>query len=215
MTQNPQNETTEPMDDEAVEAVEAEVVDDVDDDEAVAGQAGGDTGPADNSDSKVDDKDQIAQLQSQLADTKDKYVRLKAEWDNYRKRTAAERAEERSRANERLVTNLLQVLDDMERAIDNASGNEDDPMLAGVKAIYSKMTDVLTREGLEAIDPKAGDPFDIESHNAVAKVDDSTVPEESICQVYQKGYKMGGKLLRTAMVTVTTGGPKRQKPTEE
>lgn len=204
------------MDDEAVEAVEAEVVDDVDDDEAVAGQAGGDTtGPADNSDSKVDDKDQIAQLQAQLADTKDKYVRLKAEWDNYRKRTAAERAEERSRANERLVTNLLQVLDDMERAIDNASGNEDDPMLAGVKAIYSKMTDVLTREGLEAIDPKAGDPFDIESHNAVAKVDDSTVPEESICQVYQKGYKMGGKLLRTAMVTVTTGGPKRQKPTEE
>ena len=158
----------------------------------------------------ADEIDEVAMLTAQLLDARDKHARLQAEWDNFRKRTAAERAEERSRATERLVTNLLQVVDDMERAIDNAPGGEDDPMLEGIKAIYNKFVDMLGREGLTAIDPQDGDPFDIHLHQAVGKLDDPSVPDETVRQAYQKGYRMGEKLLRPAMVVVTTGGPKRE-----
>ncbi len=149
-------------------------------------------------------------LGAQLADMKDRYLRLQAEWDNFRKRTAAEREQERSRANERLVSNLLQVVDDMERAIAGSGAAEDDPMLAGVKAVHSKFVDILSREGLKAIDPAKGDAFDIHNHQAVSKVEDATVPNDSIVEVYQKGYTMGDKNLRPAMVVVSCGGPKRE-----
>ncbi len=149
-------------------------------------------------------------LGAQLAEMQDKYLRLQAEWDNFRKRTATEREQERSRANERLVSNLLQVVDDMERAIAGFVGKDDDPMLAGIKAVYSKFVDVLTREGLKAIDPQRGDAFDIHNHQAVSKVEDTSMPDDSIVEVYQKGYIMGEKNLRPAMVVVSSGGPKRE-----
>ena len=153
-------------------------------------------------------------LGAQLAEMQDKYLRLQAEWDNFRKRTATEREQERLRANERLVSNLLQVVDDMERAIAGFAGKEDDPMLAGIKAVYSKFVDVLTREGLQAIDPQRGDAFDIHNHQAVSKVEDASMPNDSIVEVYQKGYIMGEKNLRPAMVVVSSGGPKREDQSE-
>ena len=148
-------------------------------------------------------------LAKELADFKDKYIRLQAEWDNFRKRTNAERAQERSRATEHLVNNLLPVVDDIERAIEHGVDSADQGMLEGIKAIHSKFTDVLSRQGLETIAPAAGDPFDIDIHQAVARVDNAEAFDESIDQLYQKGYRMGDKLLRPAMVAVTTGGPKR------
>ena len=148
-------------------------------------------------------------LAKELADFKDKYIRLQAEWDNFRKRTNAERAQERSRATEHLVNNLLPVVDDIERAIEHGADSVDQGMLEGIKAIHSKFTDVLSRQGLETIAPAAGDPFDIDIHQAVARVDNAEAFDESIDQLYQKGYRMGDKLLRPAMVAVTTGGPKR------
>lgn len=167
---------------------------------------------------QVADEEQVADeapapevdVASELSEMRDKYLRLQAEWDNYRKRTAAEREQERHRATEKLVSNLLQVVDDLERAIDNAPGGDDDPMIAGVRAVYSKLCDVLSREGLEAVDPQPGDAFDIQVHQAVSTVDDKDQPDESISQVYQKGYTMGGKILRPAMVVVTKGGPVRE-----
>ncbi len=151
-----------------------------------------------------------ADPEAQLAEMKDKYLRLQAEWDNFRKRTAAEREQESARANERLVSNLLAVVDDMERAINGSGVAEDDPMLAGIKAVHSKFVDILSREGLTAIDPAKGDAFDIHCHQAVQKVEDASVPDESIVEVYQKGYTMGDKNLRPAMVVVSCGGPKRE-----
>lgn len=152
---------------------------------------------------------------AELAEWKDKYLRLQAEWDNFRKRTAAERADERSRASERLVTDLLPVVDDLERAIDNAGASEGDPMLEGIRAVHGKFTDILARQGLVAVAPAHGDAFDIHVHQAVSTVEDPSVPEESIAQVYQKGYLMGEKLLRPAMVVTTTGGGPRPVQTEE
>lgn len=153
----------------------------------------------------------------EAADASDRLLRLQADWDNYRRRTAAERIAERERAAEKLVTNLLPVLDDMERASDHAAQNaEGDEKVAqfveGVMAVHAKMLDILGKEGVEVIDP-AGEAFDPLVHQAVGRVEDAEAYDETVAQVYQKGYRMGGKVIRSAMVTVTYGGPKR--PAEE
>ena len=82
----------------------------------------------------------------------------------------------------------------------------------GVSAVHDKMLDILAKEGVEPIDP-AGQAFEPLSHQAVGRVEDKDAYDETVAQVYQKGYKMGEKVIRTAMVTVTFGGPKR--PAEE
>ena len=143
---------------------------------------------------------------------------MQADWDNYRKRTEAERVVERERAAERLVTNLLPVIDDMERAIAHAAGeaeaNEGLKQFSdGVVAVRAKMLDILSHESVEMIDP-AGEPFDPLAHQAVGRVENADVYEGTVADVYQKGYRMGGKVIRPAMVTVTFGGGKRPAPEE-
>ena len=147
------------------------------------------------------------------ADAVERLARLQADWDNYRKRTAAERLAERERANEKLVCNLLPVLDDMERASDHAeqTAEGDEKVMQfveGVEAVHAKMLDILSKEGVEVIDP-IGEPFDPLVHQAVGRVEDAEAYDETVAQVYQKGYRMAGKVIRSAMVTVTYGGPKR------
>ncbi len=153
----------------------------------------------------------------EAADASDRLLRLQADWDNYRRRTAAERIAERERAAEKLVTNLLPVLDDMERASEHAAQNAEGDekvtqFVEGVMAVHAKMLDILGKEGVEVIDP-AGEPFDPLVHQAVGREENAEAYDETVAQVYQKGYRMGGKVIRSAMVTVTYGGPKR--PVEE
>lgn len=162
----------------------------------------------------ADVEDQIEAAKKQASDASERLVRLQADWDNYRRRTATERLAEKERAAEKLVCALLPVLDDMERALDHA-GNADGQMQSfvdGVSAVHDKMLDILAKEGVEPIDP-AGQAFEPLSHQAVGRVEDKDAYDETVAQVYQKGYKMGEKVIRTAMVTVTFGGPKR--PAEE
>ena len=160
----------------------------------------------------ADIEDQIEAAKKEAADATDRMLRLQADWENYRRRTAAERLAEKERAAEGLVTNLLPVIDDIERAIEHAGATEDDAQLKqfvdGVSAVHAKMLGVLSKEGVEPIDP-AGEPFDPLAHQAVGRVEDAEAFDETVAQVYQKGYKMGDKVIRTAMVTVTYGGPKR------
>ncbi len=158
----------------------------------------------------------IADIEAARADAKaasEKYLRLQAEWDNYRKRTAREREEERARAAESLVTKLLPVVDDLERSLDHAAKSRPEgefgEFVEGVRAVYDKLSDALARTGVEVIDP-VGQPFDMNEHQAVANVDDPAVPESTVRDVYQKGYRMGGRVIRTAMVTVAKGGPARE-----
>ena len=147
-----------------------------------------------------------------VREAQDRVQRLQADWENYRRRTAAERVAERSRATEKLVTALLPVIDDIERAIDHARSQEmaDDfkQFVDGVEAVHTKMLDVLGHEGVEPIDPK-GEPFDPLEHQAVGRVEDASQYEETVNDVYQKGYRMADRILRSAMVTVTYGGEKR------
>lgn len=160
----------------------------------------------------TDVEDQIEAAKKEAAEATDRMLRLQADWENYRRRTAAERLAEKERAAEGLVTNLLPVIDDIERAIEHAGATEDDAQLKqfvdGVCAVHAKMLGVLSKEGVEPIDP-AGEPFDPLAHQAVGRVEDAEAFDETVAQVYQKGYKMGEKVIRAAMVTVTYGGPKR------
>ena len=160
----------------------------------------------------ADVEDQIESAKKEAADATDRMLRLQADWENFRRRTAAERLAEKERAAESLVSNLLPVIDDIERAIEHAGATDENEQLKqfvdGVSAVHTKMLAVLSKEGVEPIDP-AGEAFDPLSHQAVGRVEDKEAYDETVAQVYQKGYKMGDKVIRTAMVTVTYGGPKR------
>lgn len=155
--------------------------------------------------------DQIEAAKQQAAEANDRFLRLQADWDNYRRRTAQERLDERQRATEKLVVDLLPVIDDLERAIEHAD-NLTDPaakqFVEGVSAVCNKLVGVLNKEGVEVVNP-VGEAFDPLSHQAVSQIEDTEAYDETVSQVYQKGYRMGGKDIRTAMVVVTHGGPKR------
>ena len=155
--------------------------------------------------------DQIEAAKQQAAEANDRFLRLQADWDNYRRRTAQERLDERQRATEKLVVGLLPVIDDLERAIEHAD-NLTDPaakqFVEGVSAVCNKLVGVLNKEGVEVVNP-VGEAFDPLSHQAVTQIEDTEAYDETVAQVYQKGYRMGGKDIRTAMVVVTHGGPKR------
>jgi molecular chaperone GrpE len=167
----------------------------------------------------TDAADELEAAKAEAADATDRVTRLQADWDNYRRRTAQERLDEQARAAEKLVSSLLPVIDDLERAIAHAQGNaEKDANLQqfadGVEAVRVKLVGVLEHEGVEAIDP-AGEPFQPLEHQAVGRVDDASVYDETVHDVYQKGYRMGGKVIRPAMVTVTYGGEKRPAPADD
>ena len=158
--------------------------------------------------------DMLEQAQKTAAEWQDKFMRLHAEWDTYRRRTKEDRAKEKELANEKLVKDLLPVLDDFERTIAYANENGVENLLGGVEAVQSKLVNVLESDGLKAIDPK-DEAFDALEHQAVGTVENTDVPDETVAQVYQKGYKMGDKVIRPAMVQVSTGGPQRPKDDAE
>lgn len=187
------------------EAVEAEVVEpEAAEDETpeVEGEAVEDAG-------EEPEEDELAAAQRQAAEMKDRYLRLQAEWDNYRKRTAAERESERVRASEKLVTDLIPVIDDLERALDHAKQTgEGGTLTEGVEAVLNKFLQILEKSKVTQIAAE-GEPFDPMKHQAVGTQEDASVPEETVLTVYQKGYQMGERVLRPSMVVTSTGGPAR------
>lgn len=156
----------------------------------------------------------VAKAKEEAAEWQGKYLRLHAEWDTYRRRMKEQREEESRRATEKLVEDIIPVLDDFERSIDYANENGEEGLLGGVTAVYAKLNEVLVKEGVEIIDP-VGQPYEALEAQAVATVDNPNVPDETVEQVYQKGYRMGNKVIRPAMVTVAVGGPKRETEEEE
>ena len=157
--------------------------------------------------------DDIAAAKAEAAASADRLSRLQADWDNYRRRTERERVTERERACEGIVKDLLPVIDDLERAIAHAQatagGDEVAKQLVdGVSAVHAKVVGVLEKQGVEVIDP-AGEAFDPMDHQAVGRVENPDVYDETVADVYQKGYRLGGKVVRPAMVTVAYGGAKR------
>lgn len=198
---------------EGDESAEAEAVTEAAE-EAAAGPAEDEADDiAAEAEAVVAEAERLAKAEAEAAAMKDRYLRLQAEWDNYRKRTAEEAADMKVRAAEKIMEDVLPLLDDFERAIAHAEQNGEEGLLDGVKAISTKVCQVFGKHGLEAIDP-AGEPFDALEHQAVATVPDESVPDETVAQVYQKGYRLGKKVLRPAMVTISSGGPKREAEEE-
>ena len=137
-----------------------------------------------------------------------------AEFENYRRRQERDLADMRARAGERIVKDLLPVLDDLDRAIDHtvasaARGGELDHLLKGVEMVRDRILAVFSKEGVEVIDP-FGAQFDPHLHQAVGTREDAELPEHTVVEVYQKGYVLGGRVVRPAMVLTSTGGPAPQ-----
>ena len=214
----------EPVAEEAAEAEAAEAEKAEADPEAAAeaDAEAADELPADDPDIVAEaeavleeaDIDTLEEAQAKAKEWQDRYLRLHAEWDTYRRRMQEQRADEKVRAAEKVMETLLPVLDDFERTVAYAEENGETGLLDGVKAVQSKFVDALTKSGLQIIDP-VGEPYDALEAQAVQVVPDTEAFEETVKDVLQKGYKMGKKVLRAAMVTVTAGGPKRPKEESE
>jgi len=148
-------------------------------------------------------KDQISELNSQVSDEKDKFLRLFAEFENYRKRTARERLELFKTASKELMTALLPIADDMDRALSELKKSENDENLQGFELIYSKFNDILKAKGLTLIDVKIGDKFDSENHEAITQIKaDRKDKKGTVIDVVEKGYKLGEKVIRYPKVVV-------------
>ena len=196
---------------EAAEAVEAAETEEA---EEAAGDADELIAEAEAIVEEASAAEQLDAAKAEAAEWQGRYLRLHAEWDTYRRRTNEQRAEEKARATEKLVEDLLPVLDDFERTVAYAEEHGEGGLLDGVKAVQAKLLDMLAKSGLETIDP-AGQAYDALEAQAVGTVPDDEEFDETVRDVYQKGYRMGKKVLRPAMVTVTTGGPKRPKKEDQ
>ena len=143
--------------------------------------------------------EQMEQLAKVLAEANDKYLRLAAEYDNYRKRTAREKEHVYGDARADTVKPFLAVLDNLERGVQQFE--EGDPHRQGMELICTQFMEVLGQMGVTEI-PALGQPFDPEKHNAVMHAEDESVGENTIVEVFQKGFMIGDKVLRFAMVKV-------------
>ncbi len=151
-------------------------------------------------------KAEIETLKAQVAESKDRYVRLMAEFDNFRRRTAKEQLDLIDTANAKLLEKLSEVLDNFERAAhpDNNKQKDYDAFAKGIQMIHDQFAKILKDAGLEQLDP-VGEPFDPNYHEALMRQASDKIPESHVIQVFQKGYKLKNKLLKTAKVIVSSG----------
>ena len=164
-------------------------------------QAEGET--ADTAEAEAEEKDPLAEAQEQLAALNDKYLRLAAEFDNFRKRTIKEKADLILTGGEKVLSALLPVLDDLERARDNMQKATDvESLREGVEMIIGKLDKTLAAQGLKRMEP-IGTLFDTDFHEAIAMV---PVPEDEqkghVIDCVQTGYLLGEKVVRHAKVVV-------------
>jgi len=148
--------------------------------------------------------DELAAVTRERDEYLDALRRLKAEFDNYRKRVAREQETLVLRAAERLVTQLLPLLDDLERAVEAAIEHGELKLEDGVRLVHRALANMLQREGLVEVDTDG--PFDPHTQEALI-IQPSEEPEGTVTEVFQKGYKLGDHVLRPARVGVSSGPP--------
>ena len=139
------------------------------------------------------------QLQAALKEQEDKYIRLLAEYDNYRKRSQKEKESAWNSAKADSVKAFLPVYDNLERALKQETADE--AYAKGVEMIMTQFRTTLEKLGVEEI-PALGETFDPNVHNAVMHIEDETLGENTVAEVFQTGFKLGDKVIRTAMVKV-------------
>ena len=154
--------------------------------------------------SKLEEKkvnDQIKDLESKIEQYEDKYKRLQAEYANYMRRTQQEKETIGIFANEKIITELIPVIDNMERALD-ACTDKEEALFKGVDLVYKQLKDSLTKFGVEEIEAE-GAEFDPNVHMAVMQESIEGVEPNKVVMVLQKGYKLGTKVIRPTMVKVS------------
>ena len=144
--------------------------------------------------------------ESELAALKDRYMRLMADFDNFRKRQIREREEWIKRANETLLIDFLPVADHLHIALSKHVDNADDPFVAGVKMVYDQFLAALEKHNVLPIDA-LGKPFDPEWHEALSLMPSDTVPANEVIEQFKLGWSLSGRLLRPAQVIVSSGKP--------
>jgi molecular chaperone GrpE len=147
----------------------------------------------------VEEVDEAAALRAERDDYLDRLQRLKAEFDNYRKRAARDQESFAARANEALVKELLPILDDLERALDAAEHHEEAKLEDGVRLIHQAFSQTLRKQGLEEIETSGR--FDPHVHESLLS-QPSDADEGSVIEVVQKGYRLGDRVLRPARVVI-------------
>lgn len=142
-------------------------------------------------------------LAADLAYEKDRYIRLFAEFENYKRRTSKERLELFKTANQEVLQAILPVMDDFDRAIVEISKSDDDVLLQGVNLIYEKLKSTLVSKGLEEVVIKVGDIFDADFAEAITQIP-APAPnfKGKIVDVIEKGYKLGEKIIRFPKVVI-------------
>ena len=142
-------------------------------------------------------------LQEDLANEKDKFLRLFAEFENFKRRTAKERIDLFKTANQDVLQSMLPVLDDFDRAMLEISKSDDDVLLKGVELIHEKLKTTLISKGLEQVEVRVGDAFNADFAEAITQIPAPTDDlKGKIVDVIEKGYKLGDKIIRFPKVVI-------------
>ena len=148
-------------------------------------------------------KDQVNDLNQQVSDEKDKFLRLFAEFENYRKRTSKERLELFKTASQELMVALLPISDDMDRALLEFKKSNNNDLIQGFELIYTKFNEILKSKGLNELKVKKGDKFDPESHEAITQIKaEKEKNKGKIVDDIEKGFLLGDKIIRYPKVIV-------------
>ena len=151
----------------------------------------------------VENQVEEVNLEDQVKEEKDKFLRLFAEFENYKRRTAKERIELFSTASEEVMISLLPILDDFDRASAEIEKDKDNEIYKGVLLIKNKLFDSLKSKGLALIEVNKGDEFNADNHEAVTQIPAPTKDMEGkIIDVIEKGYKLGEKVIRYPKVVI-------------
>lgn len=136
-------------------------------------------------------------VEEQLQEQKDKFIRLYAEFENYKKRTSKERIELFKTAGQEILQSMLPVLDDFDRAWAQVSQSDDEAVVKGIELIHEKLKATLVSKGLEVVEIKAGDAFNADFAEAITQIPAPTPKlKGKIVDVIEKGYKLGDKIIR-------------------
>ncbi len=180
-----------------------EIKDILSQDETFANEEGTDNITDSNEDEEEESASKEELLENELGKEKDKFLRLFAEFENYKKRTSKERIDLFRTAGQEVITALLPVMDDFERALKELSKSSENDLFKGVKLISNKFKETLKAKGLEEIKAKEGDSFDAEIHDAITQIPaPSKRLKGKIIDVVEKGYRLGDKVIRHPKVVV-------------
>lgn len=178
--------------------VSEETGDDQDDQDAPEGEKA--DGQPEGSEAPEEKADSVKTAEQQKKEDDEKYMRLMAEFQNYKKRVAKEKQDIQSFANEKIITELLEVLDNFERSLEH-SGDADENYVKGMEMIFQQLKTAMEKAGLKEIQA-LGEDFDPAVHNAVMQEESDELESGKVSKVLQKGYKLNDKVIRAAMVAV-------------